>query len=98
MTRTVLDGKAFIIMPEAEYEELRQQLRPDAVRQLNRKDIAKLLGISANRLSECPWLLPYYGKGMKRKRNVTWSEREVLEWLKKGPEQLKEEYLNGSST
>ena len=93
MTRFVAEGQRFILLTEDEYEDIRQRLREDAERQLNRKDIAKLLGISQNRLSECPWLLPYFGQGMKRKRNATWSEREVMNWLKKTPEQLKEAYL-----
>jgi len=96
MTKIILEGRAYYLLPEAEYESMRQQLREDEQRQLNRTDIAKMLGISRQRLSECPWLLPYNGKGMRHKRNVTWSEREVLMWHKKTPEQLKEEYDAGA--
>ena len=92
MTRVVLDGKTYYMLPEDEYERMRQQLREDGQRQMNRTDIAKLLGISRQRLSECPWLLPYFGKGMRHRRNVTWSEREVTEHLRKSPQQLEEEY------
>lgn len=96
MTKVVLEGKTWYLIPEAEYEVIRQQMREDCSRQLNRRDIAKLLGISVNRLSECPWLLPYFGQGMKRKRNATWSEREVMNWNKRSPQELKEAYLNGT--
>lgn len=96
MTKLVIEGKTYYVLPEDEYEQISQQIREDAARQLTRKDIAKLLGISQQRLSECPWLLPYFGKGMKRKRNATWSEREVLWWNRKSPEQLKEEYHAGA--
>lgn len=96
MTKVILDGRAYYMLPEEEYESMRQQMREDSSKQLNRRDIARLLGISPQRLSECPWLLPYFGKGAKRKRNATWSEREVLNHLKKSPEQLKEEYDAGA--
>ena len=92
MTRVVLEGKTYFLLPEEEYERLRQLARDDNQRQLTRTDIAKMLGISRQRLSESPWLLPYNGKGMWHKRNVTWSEREVMMWHSKSPEQLKEEY------
>ena len=92
MTRVVLDGKAFIMMPESEYEEIKGMLKEDATRQMTRRDIAKYLGISYQRLSEKPWLLPYFGEGLTKKRNATWAEREVTNWLKTPEEVLKERF------
>lgn len=96
MVKVTLEGKVWYMLSEEEYESISQSIREDAARQMNRKDIAKLLGISCQRLSECPWLLPYNGKGMRHRRNATWSEREVLWWLKKSREKLKEEYSAGA--
>ena len=92
MTKMVIEGRNFYLFSEDEYDIIRQQLREDSQRMMKRTDIAKMLGISPQRLSECPWLLPYNGKGMRHKRNATWSEREVMMWHRKTPEQLRAEY------
>lgn len=92
MTKLVLEGRNYYLFSEDEYDIIRQQLREDSQRLMNRADIAKMLGISKQRLSECPWLLPYNGKGMRHKRNAVWSEREVMMWHRKTPAQLKGEY------
>lgn len=93
MTKTVLDnGETLVILTMSEYKSL-----VDDVEMWGRREIAKLLGLSYQRLCECPWLIPNNGVGMKHKRNVKWPKKEVLRWHSKSPEQLKREYLNAIS-
>jgi hypothetical protein len=94
MTRIIHDGTIMFLLNEAEADEYQSLLRETGRDEMwGRKDIANYLGISPSRLSECPWLFPFFGQGMKRKRNATWTKREVVQWNKKSPMQLKEEYL-----
>lgn len=93
MTRVIHDGQVIFILSEAEADEYQSLLRETGRDEMwGRKDIAKYIGISTQRLSECPWLLPFYGQGMRRKRNAIWTKREVIQWNKKSPKRLKEEY------
>ena len=48
-------------------------------------------GISPNRLSECPWLVPD-GDEQQGRRNAEWYYFDVLEMVKKGKRQCKEDY------
>lgn len=94
MTRIIHNGMVMFLLNEAEADEyqcLRRETGRDEM--WNRGDIANYLGISRSRLSECPWLFPFFGQGMRRKRNAVWPKHEVVQWNKKSPEQLKEEYL-----
>ena len=93
MTKTVLDnGEVLVILTLSEYKSL-----SDDIEMWGRREIAKFLGISYQRLCECPWLLPDNGGGKRRRRNVKWPKREVLRWHSKSREQLKKEYLNAIS-
>lgn len=74
------------LMSQAEKEYLER-----GHRKVNRKQSAKMWGISVNRLSECPWLNPD-GDAQKGKRNAEWYELDVLEMVHKGKQRCKEEW------
>ena len=82
----VADGAVMWIMSDAEKTYLERGRR-----KIGRKATAKLWGISVNRLSECPHLLPD-GDAQKGKRNAEWYELDVLEMVMKGKQRCKEEW------
>lgn len=98
MTRFEMNGRKYVIIPEPEYMRLRlASLKgsADADEEVwGRTEICKYLGISRSCLSESPWLLPYNGEGMIGKRRARWFKSEVMFWLTKPRDELKEDYYN----
>jgi len=86
MTSFKVQGELMWILSDAEkkYLERGQQ-------KVNRKDTAKMWGLSVSRLSECPWLLPD-GDVQKSRRNAEWFLFDVLAMVQKGKQACKEEW------
>lgn len=62
---------------------------------IGRREVAKRWGMSVNRLSECPYLLPD-GDAQRGKRNAQWFESDVDAMVKLGRDRCREIYDAGS--
>ncbi len=82
-----LEGVTYVIVPKSEWEMVTE----DAL--VGRPEIAQMVGISRNRLSEKPWLLPDFGRGLKRKRNVRWPRHVVEKWLAQDHAELRRQWF-----
>lgn len=86
MTKVVSDGIVLWVMTDEEKRYLER-----GQRKVNRKEVAKMWGISVSRLSECPYLLPD-GDARKGKRNAEWFYSDVIEMVSKGREKCLENW------
>ena len=86
MIRIIEKGAVLWLMSDDERRYLER-----GQRKVNRKEVAKMWGLSVNRLSECPWLLPD-GDQQKGQRNAEWFYFDVLELVLKGKQRCKEEW------
>jgi len=86
VTSFQLHGNTFYIISQNEKDYLER-----GQKKVNRKEVAKMWGISPNRLSECPWLVPD-GEDQQGRRNAEWYYFDVMELVKKGKKKCKEEF------
>ena len=86
MTSFKVQGELMWVLSDAEKQYLAR-----GQKKVNRKETARMWGLSVNRLSECPWLLPD-GDTQKSRRNAEWYLFDVLEMVQKGKQRCREEW------
>lgn len=89
------DGTPCVMMTKVEFFKRLKQAKEhrNDIEMLDRKGLAKLIGISPNRLSEKPWLLPGYGFGIKGKRNVRWPKDDCIIHLSHPETELRSHWM-----
>ena len=88
MQKVKLNDVWCYIYSEQEHDSVQKALKGTEEQWVNRKEVAKMWGISTSSLSEHPEYLPHFGKGSKGVRNAQFL-RSDIELLKSiGKERL----------